>query len=109
MRVNKARVWIGGIVGGVVWNAWSFFIYTRVGAARYLAVQKAGLFLPQPRYAAFQLQWMVMLVLLAVLLAHLYAWTRATLGAGPRTALKIGMLAGFFAGFPSNFAQATER
>ena len=45
--------------------------------------------------------------IMAILLAHLYAWVRPRLGPGPRTALKVGMIVGFFAGFPSNFGTAT--
>jgi len=48
-----------------------------------------------------------MLFVLAIIMAHLYAWSRAGAGPGPATALKIGFLVGFAIGFPSNFAQAT--
>ena len=50
-----------GGVGGIVWNAWSFFVYHNITGDRYVAAQNA----------------------------------------------KIGFLAGFLAGFPDNFAQAT--
>jgi formate/nitrite transporter FocA (FNT family) len=29
MKLNTTRVWLGGIAGGVVWNAWGYFIQTR--------------------------------------------------------------------------------
>jgi hypothetical protein len=70
-------------------------------------VQNAGLFLKEPRYPFFVGQWIIMLFVLAIIMSHLYAWSRATAGAGPMTALKIGFLVGFVAGFPGNFAQAT--
>jgi len=35
-----------------------------------------------------------------------YAWSRNTIGPGPKSALKIGMLIGFCAGVPGNLAQA---
>lgn len=107
MRVNSTRVWIGGVAGGVVWTLWSIFINLRLGNARYEAMQAAGIFLKQPRYPFFMASWTIMLFVMAILMAYLYAWTRNTLGAGPRTALKIGMIVGFFAGFPDNFGQAT--
>ena len=75
--------------------------------ARYIAAQNAGYFLKTPRYPLFVVQWIVLLFILAIAVAHLYAWSRQTLGAGPGTALRVGFLAGFFAGFPCNFAQAT--
>ena len=78
-----------------------------IGPTRYITEQNAGYFLKAPRYPAFQAQWIVMLFVLALIMAHLYAWSRATAGPGPTTALKIGFLTGFAIGFPSNFAQAT--
>ena len=106
MKLNQARIWIGGIAGGVVWSAWSFFIGMRQ-APLYDAMQKQGLFLKVPRYPFFTGQWILLLFVMSILLAYLYAWCRATAGAGPKTALKIGMLVGFCAGVPGNFAQAT--
>jgi ABC-type amino acid transport system permease subunit len=106
MKLNTGRVWLGGIVGGVVWNAWSFLINMRQ-APFYDFMQRQGLFLKQPRYPGFVAQWIVLLFVMSIIVAHLYAWSRATSGAGPKTALRIGILVGFCAGFPSNFAQAT--
>jgi hypothetical protein len=108
MQLNRSRVWLGGLAGGVVWTVWSFLVGKFVITdARYVAAQNAGFFLKTPRYPLFAVQWIVMLFVLAIAVAHLYAWARQTLGAGPGSALKIGFLAGFFAGFPGNFAQET--
>jgi len=106
MKLNKARVWLGGIAGGIVWTAWSFIIGIKMNPI-YGAMQNAGVFLKQPRYPFFVGQWILLLFIMAILLAHLYAWSRATAGAGPRTALKIGMIVGFCAGVPGNFSIAT--
>jgi hypothetical protein len=67
------------------------------------------LFLKTPRCPFFADQWIALLFIfiLSIAVAHLYAWARQGLGPGPGTALKIGFLAGFLAGFPDNFAQAT--
>jgi len=105
MKLNQARIWLGGIAGGVVWSAWSFFIGMRQ-APLYDAMKKQGLFLKVPRYPFFTGQWILLLFVMSILVAYLYAWSRATAGAGPKTALKIGMLVGFCAGVPGNFAQA---
>ena len=108
MRLNKARIWLGGLAGGVVWALWSFLVgHFVITDARYMQAQQAGLFLKTPRYPFFVGQWIVMLFLLAIALAHLYAWSRQTLGPGPGSALKVGFTVGFAAGFPLNFAQAT--
>jgi len=107
MGLNRSRVWLGGFAGGVVWFIWSFLAQRFIiGDARYVAAQNAGLFLKESRYPFFLGQWIVVLFVLAIIVAHLYAWARQTLGAGPGTALKIGFLVGFAASFPGNFAQA---
>jgi hypothetical protein len=108
MHTNRARVWMGGLAAGVVWNIWSIVInYFVIGNARYTAAQKAGVFLKTPRYPAFAVQWIILLFICAIVLAHLYAWSRQTLGPGPGAALRVGFWVGFIAGFPLNFAQAT--
>ena len=107
MSINRSRVFLGGLVGGVVWVGWSYLSgQLIIGNARYVAAQNAGLFLKEARYPFFLGQWIVILLVLGIVVAHLYAWARQTLGAGPGTALKVGFLVGFAAGFPGNFAQA---
>jgi hypothetical protein len=105
MKLNTARIWIGGIVGGVAWSAWSFFIGMRQGPL-YDAMQKQGLFLKESRYPFFAVHWIGLIFVMSVLIAYLYALSRATAGAGPKTAVKIGMIVGFCAGVPDNFAQS---
>ena len=108
MHLNRGRIWLGGLAGGVVWTIWSFIVgHFVITDARYLAAQNAGYFLKTPRYSFFVGQWIILLFILAIGVAHLYAWARQTLGPGPGSALKVGFLLGFFAGFPLNFAQAT--
>ena len=107
MSINRSRVFLGGVAGGVVWVGWSYLSgQLIIGNARYVAAQNAGLFLKESRYPFFLGQWIIILLVLGIIVAHLYAWARQTLGPGPGTALKIGVLVGFAAGFPGNFAQA---
>ena len=106
MALNKGRIWLGGLAGGVVWVVWSYVISTfAIQHARYVAAQNAGLFLKTSRHPYFFGWWILLLFILAIIVAHLYAWTRQTLGAGPGNALRIGFWVGFIAGFPENFAQ----
>lgn len=105
MKLNTTRVWLGGIAGGVVWIAWGFLVGIRQ-APLYEAMQKQGLFLKEPRYSFFPAYWILMIFAMSILIAYLYVWARATAGAGAKTALKIGMIVGFCAGVPDNFAQA---
>ena len=39
MKLNKTRVWLGGLAGGVVWTAWGFLVGMRL-APLYEAMQK---------------------------------------------------------------------
>ena len=101
--VNSGRVLIGALAGGVVWTLWSMFINIAVLGKRYEAAQAAGFFLKQPRYPFFIGLWILVLFALAYVVAWLYASARATRGAGPGTALKVGLFVGFASGFPMSF------
>jgi hypothetical protein len=107
MALNTKRIWIGGLAGGLVWNIWGFLMgWLVIGFDRYTAMQQQGLFLKTSRYPAFNVQWMVLMFILGIGIAHLYAWSRTTLQPGPGAAIKVGAMVGFIAGFPLNFAQA---
>lgn len=105
--INQKRVWLGAVAAAVVWTLWSFAINAGLIGARYQEAQQAGLLLDPPRYSFFYGQWLVVLFILSVIIAWLYASVRATQGPGPRTALLVGLFVGFAAGFPTNFATAT--
>jgi len=97
---------LGALAGGVVWNLWSVAINLAVLGARYAAGQKAGLYLEKPRFPFFAGMWIVTIFALAYVVAWLYASVRGTRGAGPGTALQVGLLVGFAAGFPLNLGGA---
>jgi hypothetical protein len=107
LATNKTRIWLGGLAGGIVWVIWSLIVQFAYLAHRYASAQASGQLLRQSRYPFFLGQWIITLLLLGIVMAHLYAWARPSLGPGPKTALKIGFLVGFAAGFPENFAQAS--
>lgn len=105
--INVRRLWLGTVVAWVVWVIWSLVINIGIlGEARH-AAQHAGYLLLHPRYSFFYAQWMVVLLLLSAIIARFYVWVRGPLGPGPLTAFKVGLMVGFAAGFPSNFATAT--
>ena len=60
-------------------------------------MQSRGLFLKESRYPFFAGQWILLILVMSILIAYLYAWARATAGPGLRTALKVGMIVGFCA------------
>jgi len=105
-RINWKRVWIGTVVGFIGWAAWSG-VCNMVGIGdRYQAAQQAGQFLMEPRYPFFMGAWFVFLFLLSLIVVWLYAAARSTLGAGPKTALLLGVVVGFAIAVPENFAMA---
>jgi hypothetical protein len=105
-RINQARVWLGALVGGIVWWLWSFAVNTAMLGRLYADAQAKGLLLLKPRYNLFILYWLITMILLSAVIARFYAQLRQTQGPGPKTALKIGFMVGFCAGFPLAFSQA---
>lgn len=107
--VNTRRVLIGALAGGVVWAVWSTIVNMFLLTAKYQKFEAAGALLTYPRYSTpvFMTVWFVTLFVLAFIVNWLYASARATRGAGPGTALQIGVLVGFAAGFPINFSVAS--
>jgi hypothetical protein len=104
---NTRRVLLGAVVGGVAWTIWTFVVNSVILGSRYAVGQEAGQLLTQPRYSLFLVYWIVSLFILSFVLAWLYAGIRATRGAGPGTALKLGLAVGFAASVPANFVIAT--
>src|SRR5208337_2518970 len=106
--VNTRRVALGALAGGLVWSIWSTIVNLVILEPRYALAQAAGTMLKQPRYPypLFLVYWFVTIFLLAYVIAWLYSSVRATRGAGPGTALTVGLLVGFAAGFPLNLSVA---
>ena len=105
-QINTRRVWLGALAGWVVWMIWSGIINMGILASRYAEAQQAGMLLAQPRYGFFMPAWFIVLFLLSAVLAWVYAGVRLTYGPGRETALKVGILVGFVAGFPMAFSGA---
>lgn len=105
--VNARRVALGALAGGIVWSIWSTIVNMVILEPRYAAAQAWGMMLKQPRYPLFIVYWFITIFLLAYAIAWLYSSVRATRGAGPGTALTVGLLVGFAAGFPMNLTTAT--
>jgi hypothetical protein len=105
--VNTKRAALGAVAGGVVWSIWSTVINLAIEMPRYAEAQNAGLLLKQPRYGFFVGYWIITIFLLSWVVAWLYSSVRATRGAGPGTAVSVGLLVGFAAGFPINLSVAT--
>jgi hypothetical protein len=111
--VNRRRIWLGALVGGIVFFIWSMVVEfglsaVVVGKTVMDISMNNGWFLKEPRvpFWLFFIVWFVSLFLIAYGLAWAYAAMRATAGAGPGTAAKLGLAVGFAAGFPMEFAHA---
>ena len=105
--VGVRRVALGTLVGGVVWSVWSTIINLMILMPRYRFAQDHHLLLSQPRYPLFVVYWFITLFLLTYLLTWVYVSLRATLGPGPITALRVGLLIGFMIAFPLSLTLAT--
>lgn len=112
--INRNRVWMGALVGGIVFNLWSIVVEFHlmpaiVGKTRMDISRMNAWFLTVPRISVgmFFAVWAVSLFAISYGLAWTYAAVRATVGKGPVTALKVGLVVAFAAGFPLNFAHAT--
>lgn len=113
MAINGRRVWLGALVGGLVFNVWSMVVEFGlsgiiVGKARMDLAVASGWFLKEPRMSTglFFFVWVFSLFVVSYGLAWGYAAMRATTGAGPGTAFKIGLVVAFASAFPLNFAHA---
>jgi hypothetical protein len=113
MAINQSRVRLGALAGGAVFTLWTVFNAFVIAPAiehrsRVVAALDAGLFLKEPRltFPTFFVVWTVSLFIVAYGLAWAYAGLRATYGAGPRTAAKLGLAVGFAMAFPLEFAHA---
>jgi len=104
--VNKKRVAIGVLVGGLVWSIWSGIVNTAILGSHYATAQQAGNLFKEPRYPLFLAYWFIGLFIFTYILTWIYLSLRETLGPGPKTALRVGFLVGFAIAFPINLSVA---
>jgi len=104
--VRLQRVVLGTLAGGVLWCIWSRIVSKVILPSKYNFAMAHQLLLPQPRYPHFHIYWYLTLFLLTYILTWVYVSARATLGPGPITALRVGLLVGFVMGFPLSLALA---
>jgi hypothetical protein len=104
--VNKTRVAIGVVTGGLVWSVWSMVVNVVFLGAHYAAAQASGQLLKEARYPLFLVYWFLGLFIFTYILTWIYLSLRETLGPGPKTALRVGFLVGFAIAFPINLSVA---
>jgi len=104
--VRVRRVALGTLAGGVAWGIWSTIVNLVILRSKFEFAQAHQLMLSQPRYPLFVLYWFVMLFVVTYVLTWVYVSVRATLGPGPKTALRVGLLMGFVIGFPLSLTMA---
>jgi hypothetical protein len=106
VTVRLRRVALGTLAGGVVWGIWSTIINMVILSSKYEEAKLHRLLLSEPRYPLFVVYWFATLFLLTYILTWVYASVRATLGPGPITALRVGLVMGFAMGFPLSLSLA---
>jgi hypothetical protein len=104
--INKKRVVLGVLAGGVVWGIWSTVVNAVILSSQYVAAYDAGQLIKGGRYPLFLVYWFVGLFLFTYILTWIYLSLRVTLGPGPKTALRVGFLVGFAMAFPLNLIVA---
>ena len=105
--VNKKRVALGVLLGGLAWGIWSMAVNAAILASHYAAAQEAGQLLKAPRYPLFLVYWFLGIFIFTYILTWIYLSLRETLGPGPKTALRVGFLVGFAIAFPVNLSVAS--
>ena len=102
--MNRGRILLGGLLGGLIFNIVSLLVNLVVLKDNYKVLTDAGVFRAEPR-GPFMAVHPLILFLSGIGLTWLYAAARPRLGPGPKTALQVGLLAGLVTSLPSNFAQ----
>ena len=102
--MNYARIFLGGIVGGIAYTLVSTLVNMLALGARYELLQTAKVYRADPRLPFLPI-YILVLVVISTGLVWLYAAARTRLGAGPRTALTIGLAVGLVAAVPHALAQ----
>ncbi len=102
--MNYGRIVLGGIVGGVAYNAVSILVNVLVLGGRYHILQTQGVFRKEPRLPFLPI-YVLLLLVLSIGLVWLYAAARPRLGPGPRTALTVGLVVGSIAALPHALSQ----
>ncbi|HEV7165736.1 MAG TPA: hypothetical protein VGO35_10135 [Gammaproteobacteria bacterium] len=108
-RLNYKRIALGAIAGAVVWSVWTSIVTMKVLLPVYKTEIAAGRILGTPRYglAVFFSGWFVMLLVVTALSTWLYATLRPQLGAGIKSAVKVGAALGLIAAVPIDLSVAT--
>lgn len=98
--INTRRIWLGALAGAAAWFVWTNVVHLGILAHRYGQAMADHHLMQQPRYQPFPVFWFLTLYLVSLAAAWLYAGIRQTYGPGPKTAVVLGIVLGFAAGFP---------
>ena len=90
-KVNIGRILLGGLIAGIVTVFIGFVIHGVILESHYTYFQKTGAILATPRMMPLQIFTQV---LSGIFLAILYVAGRKHFGAGPKTAILMGILVG---------------
>ncbi len=105
--VNKTRVAVGVLTGGLVWSIWSTVVHAVILSNAYKGAYASKALIEGGRYKMFLPYWFLALFIITYILMWTYLSLRETLGPGPKTAIRVGFLVGFAIAFPINLIVAT--
>ena len=105
--VNKKRVALGVVVGGLAWGIWSTLVHAVILSSAYTTAYASKALIEGGRYKFFLPYWFIALFVITYILTWIYLSLRETLGPGPMTALRVGFLVGFAIACPMNLIVAT--
>ncbi len=104
--MNWKRIALGGLLAGLVMNVVDFAVGIFYLMDRYMALQKEGIFLKEPRLP-FTPLWIGGIFCIGLLCAWFYAAVRPRLGGGPKTALLVGLALALMTHVPYNVSMAS--
>ncbi len=105
-KFNWMRVVIGGIVGGIAMNIVGFVAAIPSLSPEYEQLRDSKYLTDVPHHPFLEIQVVGFLVL-GIVLAFLYAVARHRMGAGPRTAVVVAVIAAFMTTVPSALFQGS--
>lgn len=98
--INCKKVLLGGFAAGIFTNFCDFIGHGVILMPRYNALMQMGYYFKEPAVPFLPLN-IFMNFTMCILAVWIYAACRDTLGPGPKTALKVGLILGIMITLPS--------
>ena len=90
--MNWRRILLAGVAAGIFFSAVDFIGYGLILGDAYMRLTESGVILAEPRFVFLPLAFLLAFAI-GIGLSFTYAAMRTRLGAGPNTALALGLVA----------------